>query len=176
MNSNSIPIHLRQKIARHSKCIYSRAHGSTFSPQNRTIRFAAPYKSLAITSISGPKKVNISIFPQLYSKNDPEKPPHQVWGFFTFQWFVFFLIFAFSCLSLSSFPLLLDFLKPKSGPSNEVIGSSLWAITQSRRKRDFTREWPHESAHDSSQGPGLIFPVLSPSKTPPPRKLPGNVP
>ena len=43
-------------------------------------------------------------------------------GFFTFECFVFFLIFAFSCLSLSSFPLLLDFLKPKSDPSNEVIG------------------------------------------------------
>ena len=45
-----------------------------------------------------------------------------MWGFFTFQYFVFFLIFAFSCLSFSSFPLLLDFSKPKSGPSNEVIG------------------------------------------------------
>ena len=36
--------------------------------------------------------------------------------------FCLFLIFAFSCLRFSSFPLLLDFLKPKSGPSNEVIG------------------------------------------------------
>ena len=51
-----------------------------------------------------------------------KNPPHQVWGSFTLQCFVFFLIFAFSCLSFSSFPLLLDFLKPKSGPSNEVIG------------------------------------------------------
>ena len=45
-----------------------------------------------------------------------------MWGFFTFQCFVFLLIFAFSCLIFSSFPLLLDFLKPKSGPLNEVIG------------------------------------------------------
>ena len=70
----------------------------------------------------GQKKVKISQFPQFYSKNDPEKPPHLVWGFFMFQCFVFFLIFAFSCLSFSSFPLLLDFLKPKTGPSIEVIG------------------------------------------------------
>ena len=70
---------------------------------------------MAITSISGPKKVKISIFPSCIVKND-------VWGFLTFQWFVFFLIFAFSCLSFSAFPLLLDFLKPKSGPSHEVIG------------------------------------------------------
>ena len=79
---------------------------------------------LAITSISGQKKGSkIQISPQFYSKNDPEKPPHLVWGFFTFQYFAFFLIVAFSSLSFSSFPLLLDFLKPKSGPSNEVIGN-----------------------------------------------------
>ena len=76
----------------------------------------------AITSISGPNKVEISNFPQFIVKNDPGKPPHQVWGFFTFPCFLFFLIFAFSCLIFSSFPLLLGFLKPKSGPSNEVIG------------------------------------------------------
>ena len=84
------------------------------------------YENLAITSISGPKKGQIFNLPQFYSKNGPEKPPHLVWGFFTFQRFVFFLIFAFSCLSFSSFPLLLDFLKPKSGPSNEVIGEILY--------------------------------------------------
>ena len=49
-----------------------------------------------------------------------KKNPHR--GLFTFQCFVFFLIFAFLCLIFSSFPLLLDFSKPKSGPSNEVIG------------------------------------------------------
>ena len=70
----------------------------------------------------GQIKVKFSIFAQFYSKNDPENPPHQVWGLFTFQCFVFFLIFAFSCLCFSSFPLHLDFLNPKSGPSNEVIG------------------------------------------------------
>ena len=77
---------------------------------------------MAITSISGPKQGRNFNVPQFYSKNDPEKPPHQVWGFFTFQCFLFFLTFAFSCLIFSSFPLLLGFLKPKSGPSNEVIG------------------------------------------------------
>ena len=70
----------------------------------------------------GQKKVKFSKFPKFIVKNDPEKPPRLVWGFFTFQCFAFFLIFAFSCFSSSSFPLLLDFLKPKSGPSNEVIG------------------------------------------------------
>ena len=74
----------------------------------------------AITSISGPKKgQHFKFYPVSKEKN---KHPHLVWGFFTFQCFVFFLIFAFYCISFSSFPLLLDFLKPKSGPSNEVIG------------------------------------------------------
>ena len=68
------------------------------------------------------KRSKFQFFPSFIVKNDPEKPPHQVWGFFTFQCFVFLLIFAFSCLIFSSFPLLLDFLKPKSGPLNEVIG------------------------------------------------------
>ena len=81
------------------------------------------YIYMAITSISGPKKGHIFNFPQFRSKDDPEKHPHLVRGFFTFQCFVFFLMFAFSCLSFSSFPLLLDFSKPESGPSNEVIGS-----------------------------------------------------
>ena len=68
-------------------------------------------------------------FPSFIAKNDPEKPPHLVWGFFTFQCFVFFIIFAFSCLSFSSFPLLLDFLKPKSGPSNEVTGIFVYCFS-----------------------------------------------
>ena len=64
---------------------------------------------------------------QFIVKNDPERPPHLVRGFFTFQCFVFFPLFAFSCLGFSSFPLLLDFLKPKSGPSNDVTGiNMLW--------------------------------------------------
>ena len=67
-------------------------------------------------------------FPQFYRKDDPENPPHLVWGFFTFQCFVFFLIFAFSCFSYSSSPLLLDFLKPKSGPSNEVLYIYIYII------------------------------------------------
>ena len=68
------------------------------------------------------RRSNFQCFPNFIVRNDPEKPPHLVRGFLTFQCFVFFLVFAFSCLSFSSFPLLLDFLKPKSGPSNEVIG------------------------------------------------------
>ena len=71
---------------------------------------------MAITSISEPKKGQNFNFPQFYSKNDPEKPHAWCGVFFTFQCFVFFLIFALSCLSFSSFPLLLDFLKPQSGP------------------------------------------------------------
>ena len=55
---------------------------------------------------------------------DLKKSPHLAWGVFTFQCFVFFLIFAFFCLSFPSSPLLLDFLKPKSGPSNEVMGNT----------------------------------------------------
>ena len=74
----------------------------------------------------GQKKVKFSIFPQFHSKKSQKTHTHThthlVWGFFTFQCFAFFLIFAFSSLSFSAFPLLLDFLKPKSGPSNEVIG------------------------------------------------------
>ena len=68
---------------------------------------------------------------QFFSKNEKKKKKkqhthtHLVWGFFTFQCFVFFLIFAFSCLKSSSSPLFLDLLKPKSGPSNEVIGTNL---------------------------------------------------
>ena len=76
------------------------------------------YICMAITSISGLQKSQKFNFPQFYSK----KTKHLAWGVFTFQCFVFFLISAFSCLSFSSFSLLLDFLKPKSGPSNEVIG------------------------------------------------------
>ena len=75
----------------------------------------------------GPKKVKTSIFPSFIVKLTQKKHTHihththLVWGFFVFQCFVIFLIFAFSCLSFSSFPLLLDFLKPESGPSNEVV-------------------------------------------------------
>ena len=102
-------------------------------PSNEVIGY------MAITSISGPKKkVKISIFPKFYSKNDPEKTPHLVWGFFTFQCFVFFLIFAFSCFSFSSFPLLLDFLKPKNGPSNEVIGyMAITSISGPKKGQNF---------------------------------------
>ena len=55
----------------------------------------------------GRKKVKTSIFPNLLVKHDPEKTLTWWGGVFPFQCFVFFLIFAFSCLSFSSFPLLL---------------------------------------------------------------------
>ena len=61
---------------------------------------------MAITSISGPKS-KFQVSPNFIVKNDPENPLTW-WGGFVFQCFVFFLIFAFSCLSFSSFPLLLD--------------------------------------------------------------------
>ena len=40
-----------------------------------------------------------------------------------FQCFFFFLVFTLLCLSVSSFPQLLDIFKPKSAPLNEVLGS-----------------------------------------------------
>ena len=36
--------------------------------------------------------------------------------------FLFFLIFAFFCLSFLFLPRLLDIFKPKNGPPNEVLG------------------------------------------------------
>ena len=83
------------------------------------------YIYIFIYIISGPKKVKNSAYPLFYRKwprNKKHTHTHLVWGFFTFQCFFVFLIFAFSCLSFSFSPLLLDFLKPKIGPSNEVIG------------------------------------------------------
>ena len=83
------------------------------------------YIYMAITSISGPNKGQNFNFPQLYTKKWPrnkKKHTHTLGvGGFTFQCFVFSLIFAFSCLSFLSFPVLLGFLKPKSGPSNMSI-------------------------------------------------------
>ena len=57
-----------------------------------------------------------------------------MWGFFTFPCFVFFLIFPFPCLFVSSSPLLLDSLKPKSGPSNEVIGMYIYIYIWRKKK------------------------------------------
>ena len=61
-------------------------------------------------------------FPSSKVKKMTQKtPPHLVWGFSRFN--VLFL--SHLCLFLPYFfifPAFLDFLKPKSGPSNEVIG------------------------------------------------------
>ena len=68
-------------------------------------------------------------FPQFYSKNMTQKTPTLGVGFFHASMFVFFLIFSFSfpflAFSFSSFPLLLDVVKPESGPSSEVVGMFL---------------------------------------------------
>ena len=87
---------------------------------------AVHYILKAITSINGPQNGQNFIFPNFVVENDPNKHTHTHTfgvGGFTFQYFVFFLIFAFSCLSCSSFPLL------KSGPSNEVIGLKNYGTT-----------------------------------------------
>ena len=96
----------------------------------------------------GPNKVKISKFPQFYSKKT-----HLVRGFFTFQCFVFFLIFAFSCLSFSSFPLLLDFLKPKSGPPNEVVGIYIYMGASGL----LARPWHHEGSLTPSPDSSRLF-------------------
>ena len=60
--------------------------------------------TIATTWISGPKKrQNFQNFPQFYCKK-PRKYKELTWCFFMFQCFVFFLIFAFSCLSFFIFP------------------------------------------------------------------------
>ena len=89
-----------------------------------------------------------------------KKTPHLVCGFFTFQCFVFFLIFAISCLSFSDFPLLLDFLKPKSGPSNEVIGKmAIYKIALLYFFVIFSVFWFRERIRDAfwgSEGFGIL--------------------
>ena len=76
------------------------------------------YIYIAITSISGPKKKSPNFnFPQFHSKKWKtltRTHTHTLGvGSFSFQCFVFFVIIAFSCLSFSSVPQFLDFLKPK---------------------------------------------------------------
>ena len=69
-----------------------------------------------------------------------------MWGFFTYQCFVFFLIFAFFCLILSSFPLLLDFLKPKNGPLNEDIGIYIYNSGHLKPPEHFQMSLPASTA------------------------------
>ena len=68
----------------------------------------------------GQKKVKISIFPQFYSKKWPRKTPTPSVGVFHVSMFCLLSHLCLFCLIFSSFPLLLDFLKPKSGPLNDV--------------------------------------------------------
>ena len=55
-----------------------------------------------------------------------QKKTHTKCGGFHVSMFCLLSHFCLFCLIFSSFPLLLDFLKPKSGPLNEVIGYFLY--------------------------------------------------
>ena len=86
---------------------------------------------MAITSISGLKKGHNFNFPQFYSKNGPEKKKKTHThtpsvGVFHVSMFCLLSHLCLFCLIFSSFPLLLDFLKPKNGPLNEVIGKDIF--------------------------------------------------
>ena len=85
------------------------------------------YKCMAITSISGPKKtVKFSIFPSFIIKIT-QKNPHTWCGCFSrFNIWSSSSSLPFLALVFHLFSLLLDFLKPKSDPSNEVIGCSIY--------------------------------------------------
>ena len=82
---------------------------------------------MAITSIGGPKKRSkTQIFPSFLVKITQKNPPHLEWGSFTVSMFSLLSLLSqslpFLALVFHLFPLLLDFLRPKSGPSNEVMG------------------------------------------------------
>ena len=74
--------------------------------REREIEREREKKNMAVTSVGG----------QVWVKKS------QKISSFMFQCCLFFLIFGFFCLSLSSLPLLLDIFKPKNGPPNEVLG------------------------------------------------------
>ena len=67
------------------------------------------YIYMAITSISGPKQGQNFNFPHFYSKNDPEKNPHQVWGFSLFNVFSSFSSLPFLALFFRLSLLFLTF-------------------------------------------------------------------
>ena len=69
----------------------------------------------------GQKRSTFQNFPSFIVKNAPENPALGV-GVFLVSMFCLLSHLCFSCLSFSSVPPLLDFWKPRSGPSNEVIG------------------------------------------------------
>ena len=93
---------------------------------------------------------------QFYSKT--WKNTHLVWGFFTFQCFVFFLIFAFSCLCFSSFPLLLDFLNPKHIYADESDNGTLFDQKRVRqRDADALNNGTRPVLHYKNSGFALFF-------------------
>ena len=106
------------------------------------------YIYVAITSISGQKKGQIFNFPQFYSKKWPRKTPTPSVGVFHVSMFCLLSHLCLFCLIFSSFPLLLDFLKSKSGPLNEVLYIYICIFFQGREKR---RERP-------SRWRGVSFP------------------
>ena len=60
---------------------------------------------------------NLNFPPKFYSKNWPRKTPTNLWGFFMFPSFIFFLLSAFCCLCFSSLPLHFDILNSKIVPT-----------------------------------------------------------
>ena len=87
--------------------------------QIRTRQF---FLLIALTSIIGPQIAQFHVYSSFTVKLAQKTPSHNMGMFSMFQCFVFFFIFAFLALVFSSLPLLLDILKPKRGPLNEVIG------------------------------------------------------
>ena len=60
------------------------------------------------------------------------------WGFFMFQCFLSFLMFAFFCLGFPSLPLLVDIFKPSNGPPNEMLGICIYIYSEVRTVRFWT--------------------------------------
>ena len=67
-------------------------------------------------------------FPSFIVKNNPENPHTWCGGFSCFNVLSSFSSLPFLALVFHLSLLLLDFLKPKSGPSNEVIGKKYMCI------------------------------------------------
>ena len=91
------------------------------------------YIYVALTPLGGQILVkNLKKIPSLTVKNGHETPPPKRWGFFTFQCFFFFLIFAFFCHGFSSLPVLLDILRPKNGVRGYM---ALYVYRERERKK-----------------------------------------
>ena len=128
-----------------------------FHPPSNSRRFDPPYPGPQVVGWSAGRHVDhpcggqITPWPaRKVTDNKSKRHTHththtHTWcGVFTFQCFVFFLIFAFSCLRFPSFSLLLDFLKPKSGPSNVVIGLNIYVHTYMHTYIHFHSNFRHD--------------------------------